>query len=49
VGFVKLSALQPVRRKRSRLSFVRGQRPTMIDLRPWLPETARRRRRSLLG
>jgi hypothetical protein len=49
VSFLKVSVLQPVQRRRPRLSFVRGQRPTMIDLRPWLPETARRRRRSLLG
>jgi hypothetical protein len=38
--------LQPVARRRSRLSFVRRRRATAIDLRAWPP--LRRRRRRLL-
>jgi hypothetical protein len=41
--------LQPVSRKRSRLSFARSRRATMIDLRPPLRGTGRRHRRPLLG
>jgi hypothetical protein len=41
-----LNVLQPVHRRRSRLSFTRRRRSTMIDLRTWPP--VRRRRRRLL-
>jgi hypothetical protein len=41
-----LNVLQPVHRRRSRLTFTRRRRSTMIDLRTWPP--VRRRRRRLL-
>lgn len=41
--------LQPVPRRRSKLSFVRHRRATAIDLRPWAAMRERRRKRKLMG
>jgi hypothetical protein len=43
-----LNVLQPVPRRRSRLSFTRRRRSTMIDLRAWPPVRRRRRRLSFV-
>jgi hypothetical protein len=43
-----LNVLQPVPGRRSRLSFTRRRRSTMIDLRAWPPVRRRRRRLSFV-